>query len=181
MLFYHILLFWHIFTDLGYTLWHSGFICAYDIFYLRAAEGALTAPLTPPLLDSTPIAHTHMTAHIQHAVNRIFVTDCTLCTCQIALTYDRVYRSGDRCLTLKTLTAGRGSGSFQSEVMSVGYLNLLVLAVLIGWTLRVGSGGAGWSGVCWWWNWGAGWLAHGKAAEAELRWLYRLWKKSCDQ
>ena len=50
----------------------------YDILNLASANGAkaLTPPL--PLLQSTIIAHTHVSASVKHTVHNVFVAHCAL-------------------------------------------------------------------------------------------------------
>lgn len=56
----------------------SGAVDANDVADRRAAERAVTAALAAPLLDRAGIAHAHVTAHVQHAVDTPLVANGAL-------------------------------------------------------------------------------------------------------
>lgn len=90
---------------------------------MRPAEGALAAPLPPPLPHRTSVTHAHMPAHVQHTIDRVLITDSAFSPRQVArVSYNLVYR----------LVVGR---TCYADLRVSGYrwvAYLLVLRVLAG-------------------------------------------------
>lgn len=57
----------------------SRLVRAYDVPDHGPAQRALSAALAAPLLQGALVAHAHVSAHIQHSVDRVLVADSALC------------------------------------------------------------------------------------------------------
>lgn len=117
----------------GATDARSRLVRADDVFDLRPAQGALTPALPPPLLHRAPITHTHVPAHVQHAIYWVLVA----------------YRAFGARRTLAddgvhglVLAAGRGQTFHQPQRfrVAVRHLDLFVGAILGGGALNLVPG-----------------------------------------
>lgn len=63
---------------INYYIMNSRFVGADHVPDDRPAERALASTLAPPLLQGAFVAHAHVSAHVEHSVDRVLVADGAL-------------------------------------------------------------------------------------------------------